>query len=409
MARRSTGGIVERQTRRGVSFGVRYRAQGKRRFQHVGYAVDGVTRADAERELLYIVEQVRRGEWRPPAQPAPVREIPTFHIFASEWHERRAAEGLKPRTVEHLRWTLVEHLLPHFARLPLDQITVAEVDRYVQAKLREGRLGAASINRTVTVLASVLEVAVEYGYVSANPARGRRRRLSTTKPARVWLEPDQVRALLNAAGELDDADRVGRRFRRPLLATLAFAGLRIGELLALRWGDVDLAAGRIHIRASKTEAGIRTVDIQPELRDELLAWRLGSARQDRADLVFGTATGKADNRNNVRRRVLLRAAERADQQIAELGGCERLPGGLSPHALRRSFASWLIGEGEDVAYVQQQLGHEDPSMTLGIYAKALRSKSRRPHARRPLTAPSGDLHLLGAPSIGRETPAHTAR
>jgi integrase len=401
-ARKSTGGITERRTQRGVSFGVRFRAQGKRQFQHVGYAADGVTRADAERELAYIVEQVARGEWDSQPEPESVRQVPTFHVFASEWHARRRAEGLRPRTLEHLRWTLVDHLLPPFARLRLDEITVAEVDRYVQAKLREGRLGAASINRTVAVLASVLEVAIEYGHVTANPARGGRRRLPTTKPARLWLEPEQVRALIDAADELDDADRAGRRVRRPLLSTLAYAGLRIGELLALTWHDVDLAAGRMHVRASKTAAGVRTVDIQPELRDELLAWKMATRRDGPGDLVFGTSTGKPQNRNHVRRRVLVRAAGVANEHIAERGGCEPLPEGLSPHALRRSFASWLIGEGEDLAYVQQQLGHEDPSMTLGIYAKALRSKTRRPQARRALAgttgAPEGEpTTLLGAP------------
>ena len=58
-----------------------------------------------------------------------------------------------------------------------------------------------------------------------------------------------------------------RHYRRPLLATLAFAGLRVGELLALRWRDVDLATGRIHVRASKTDEGVRTVDLRPELQD----------------------------------------------------------------------------------------------------------------------------------------------
>jgi integrase len=91
--------------------------------------------------------------------------------------------------------------------------------------------------------------------------------------------------------------------------------------------------------------------------------------------VFGTRTGKPDSRNNVRRRVLLRAVERANERLAS--GVRELPAGLSPHALRRSFASWLVAEDEDPAYVMEQLGHTDPKMTLGLYARALKSKSRR--------------------------------
>jgi integrase len=249
-------------------------------------------------------------------------------------------------------------------------------------------LGPASINRTVATLAAVLDVAVEYGHLTANPAKGRRRRLPTPRPTRAFLEPEQVAALLAAASELDDEDRSGRRIRRPLLATLAFAGLRVGELLALRWADVDLAAGRIRVRASKTDAGVRTVDLQPELHDDLVAWKMTTRRGEPEHLVFGTSTGRPNGRNNVRRRVLLRAVDRANERIAEAEDGEALPEGLSPHALRRTFASWLVAEGEDPAYVMQQLGHTDPKMTLGLYARALRSKRRRPHAER---APMGTV------------------
>jgi len=158
--------------------------------------------------------------------------------------------------------------------------------------------------------------------------------------------------------------------------------LRVGELLALRWRDVDLATGRIHVRASKTDAGIRAVDLQPELRDELTTWKSDSRRSQAAELVFPTSTGQPDNRNSVRRRAL-----DAD------GGCEPLPAGLSPHGLRRTFASWLVAEGEDPAYVMQQLGHTAPAMTLGLYAKALKSKRRRANPRR--AEESADWASLG--------------
>lgn len=107
--------------------------------------------------------------------------------------------------------------------------------------------------------------------------------------------------VVDAGGDkvLDAKDRAKRGFRRPLLATLAFAGLRIGELLALRWNEVDLAQGKLNVRASKTDAGIRLVDIQPELREDLAIWKSQTSFGGAEDLVFPTATGKAQNRNNV--------------------------------------------------------------------------------------------------------------
>jgi integrase len=117
----------------------------------------------------------------------------------------------------------------------------------------------------------------------------------------------------------------------------------------------------------------------------LAAWKVSTRHAEPNDLVFPTSTGRPDNRNNVRRRVLVRAVERANERILEHRGCEPLPDRLSPHALRRTFASWLVAEGEDPAYVMQQLGHTDPKMTLGLYAKALKSKRREPDrlSRRP--------------------------
>lgn len=385
MPKPATGQVIERNTRSGrKSFALRFRAPGfDRPYVHLGYSPEW-NRKRAKEELSNVMADVRRGIWRPPdpePAPEPPRQMPTFHEFASEWYERRALEGLRQRSLEYLKWALSDHLLPYFADMPLDRISVEEVDRYSRGKVAEGRLGGRSINKTLETLSAVMELAVEYGYVGSNSAKGRRRRLPTSQPSRLYLEPDQVRALLDAAGELDAEDRSGRHYRRPMLATLAYAGLRIGELLALRWRDVDLAGGRLMVRQSKTHAGLRAVDVQPELRDELAALK-ATALPAPADFVFPTATGRPNNRNNVRRRVLVRAVQRANARVAEQGGCDALPERLSPHALRRTFASWLVAEGEDIAYVMAQLGHTDPQMTLGLYAKALRSKRRRPHARR---------------------------
>ncbi len=98
---------------------------------------------------------------RHPQAPEPVAEVPTFHVFASEWVAAREVEGLRPRTVEYLRWALTSHLLPVFAEMRVDQITVEETDRYARGKATEGTLSNASVNKTIEVLAQVLETAVE--------------------------------------------------------------------------------------------------------------------------------------------------------------------------------------------------------------------------------------------------------
>lgn len=108
--------------------------------------------------------------------------------------------------------------------------------------------------------------------------------------------------------------------------------------------------------------------------------------------------------------------DRANERL-EAKGLPSLPDGLSPHALRRSFISWLIHEGEDVAYVMEQAGHEDSKMTLEIYARAIRNGRRTVRSQRRLAAlseraveqldraPLGSSALGGAAELSEEAAA----
>jgi integrase len=381
MARKSTGGVVEKQTTRGTSYGIRFRAFGRRQFQHVGYEVEGTSREDAERELVYVLERVRRGEWQPTSVVEPPRQVPTFHAFASEWFESkrteggRRGEGLTTAGEADLRWQLEVHLLPTFAPRRLDEISVEDVDRFRRAKVREGRLNATSINKCLATLAGILELAVEYGHIGRNPAKGKRRRLPAVKPSRTYLDrADHIVALLDAAGDLD-REREGRTrpWRRALLATLTLAGLRIDEALSLRWRHVDLAGGRIRVPGTKTDAAARVVDLLPLLRDELATHAASCSDRDPDALVFATRTGGKQSATNARRRILAKAVEKANVRL-EQRDVEPLPVGLTPHSLRRTFASLLVARGDDPAYVMAQMGHTTPHLTLTLYAKAMQRR-----------------------------------
>jgi integrase len=154
----------------------------------------------------------------------------------------------------------------------------------------------------------VLDAALEYEHIATNPARGRRRRLKAAKPRRTWLELDEVRALLDAGGK-----------NRALVATMVLGGLRVGELCALRWRDVDLARGTITVGESKTDAGRRVVDVSPDLLDELKTHRMASSSPGPDELVFPTRNGTARDRGNVRQRVLGSALKAANAKLARRG------------------------------------------------------------------------------------------
>ena len=113
---------------------------------------------------------------------------------------------------------------------------------------RKRPLSNTSINGMLALLSQILQRAVDYGYIDRNPVKvgGRRERfLPTVKPARTFLEVDELASLLDAAGELDRAARRDHRVgRRAALATLALTGFRISELCAMRCRQVDLARAR---------------------------------------------------------------------------------------------------------------------------------------------------------------------
>lgn len=385
MPRPATGQVIVDKRRRSPTFGLRFRAYGRREYVTLGTAAEGWTRARAQIELENTLADVRRGIWRPPVAEvvqAP-RNMPIFHEFASEWFERqkveggRRGDGLSDTGKAALRWVISNHLLPAFASRRLDQITVEDVDRYRLAKVRDGKLGVTSINKTLATLAAILETGVEYELIGRNPARGRRRRLPAVAPRRSWLDrADHIAALLDGAGTLDAKAKVCRGQRRALLATLTFAGLRIGEALSLRWRDVDLARGTITVRAAKTDAGVRVVNILPILNDELHDYR-ARIEPPAGALVFGTATGRRQGATNVRRRVLAKAVEHANAKLNE-DGSEPLPDRLTPHSLRRTFASLLFAIGETPPYVMAQMGHTTPNLTLTIYARQMDRRDGEP-------------------------------
>jgi integrase len=322
--------------------------------------------------------------------------MPTFKEFADEWFENASPEW-RAKTRDHYRWALEKHLLPFFAEDRISAITVKEVDRYRASKVRERKrredarrsqlakqtatqgpppqpLSVRSINNTIRVLGTILELAIEYGYIRHNPARGRKRLLRESKPLRSYLQPEQVAALLRAAGRMDsEATEEDSERRQPLLAVLALAGLRIGEALDLRWRDVDPACRWLQVAQSKTDAGIRRVHLTPVLKEMLLAYRARSAHHGANDRVFPTKKGKRDNPSNIRTRVLVGAVSHANAKLREAGHQEIGP--ITPHSLRRTYISLALAAGADVPYVMEQAGHTDPRMTLGIYAGVIASKT----------------------------------
>ena len=330
MARPATGQVIAPTNGRG--WAIRFRAYGVRRSLTLGHPEDGWDRKRAEAELRHVLADVERGIWQPPdPDPAPVqpRECPTFHQFASEWFEANKP-GWAPRTIADYQWALSHHLLPAFANRRLDEISIEEVDRYRAAKLREGKLAPAQVNKTLKRLSQILEVAEEYGHIPRNPARGRRRRVKAPAPQRTWVEPEQLLSLIEAA---DD-------HLRPQLATLAGAGPRPDEAVSLDCSDVNLATGTLRVGKAKTDAGSwRELDLPGGVVEVLTEWRAFRRAAPSDPLFVGPRGGRQSVTSLAQR--LKRAIKDGNERLAELG-IEPISQRVTPYSLRRTYASLRV-------------------------------------------------------------------
>jgi len=176
---------------------------------------------------------------------------------------------------------------------------------------------------------------------------------------------------------------------RLLISVLLIAGLRISEALGLAWEDVDLRSGHLRVRYQlarngtrvrlKTAGSCRDVVLMKSLAAKLRRHRVASRHGGNADPVFATFAGT---------HVSARNAGRALGHVVRTAALV----GVTPHALRHTYASILISQGRDPVFVADQLGHSDPAITLRVYAHLVRAAAQEQAARNDLEAGFG--HLL---------------
>jgi integrase len=158
--------------------------------------------------------------------------------------------------------------------------------------------------------------------------------------------------------------------RRVVVETLILAGPRISEFCGLLGGHVDAAGGRLRIprEATKTDAGERLVPLVPALRERIIEHRINYPGGP-ADPAFPTRNGSPQRPDNVRSRILAPVHARANELLAVDG---RLPiAHMTPHTLRRTFASILAATNVPPRRAMYLLGHTDAKLTLSVYQQVL--------------------------------------
>jgi integrase len=338
------------------------------------------TRKQAERFLTETAHMAARGEYVEPAK------VPKFAEVAEDWF--RSKSDRRPSHVSDLRTRLDKHILPIFGADRLDRITVAAVEKF-RNYLRDQGYAHRTINTILRIMGAVFRLAIKHGQCAKNPVDAVDRAVAAAREIKPGEEPDS-----NGDEVHPDAilipDEIGRLLEaatpglwRTLIKTAFVSGARSGELLALRWTDLELpkeGLGKIAVRRSlswarlrgeeirprlyppKTKAGIRTIGIPAELVSDLRRWKL-QCPPSVDQLVFPAPGGLPMHRERLLRQGFYPALARAKLR------------GVTFHSLRHSCASVLIKLGVSLTDVQHHLGHANPAITLLVYSHWFRDGS----------------------------------
>lgn len=318
------------------------------------------------------------------------RSAITVKEYLGDWLEAHALET-KPRTLSGYRWLIRQYVEPRIGRLRLQAIRPTTLTKLYQELLKSGRangkpLARSTVDKVHAVLRKAFNDAVKFeGVMSSNPAdRAKRPRRTSGPSIEVWTA-DELRLFLGLMAE---------HRLRAFYRLAAYTGARRGELLNLRWADIDWKAPAIRIRGSvgmvdgeriegTTKGGKeRTVSIDPGTVKELK----GHRRRQMADQakvgedwpdtghVFTTGLGAPIYPDTVTQLMgkIIRSYNVPDLKNPEMTLATPLPHARL-HDLRHVHATMLLIAGVPVHVVAERLGHADPAITLRIYAHVIRT------------------------------------
>jgi integrase len=285
----------------------------------------------------------------------------TFAKFATTWLTEAAGSTvrpLKPSTVSLYEILLHTHLLPAFGKRRIDSLTEEDVDMLVKSLMRQD-LKASSVRNTIRLLGQIMRVAVSYGILLSDPCVG------VALPKK---DASQIVSL--RLHEQRKLERTAAQCKDGLVVLIAlYTGMRIGEICALKWEDVDLDNGLLRVRNTvqrismhdakvktklvvgtpKSAYADRTIPLTPTLRQHLKA-----EKGECASEYVISSNGALTEPRTIRYRFA---------SIVKAAGIEP----IRFHAMRHTFATRCVETGMDVTTLSRLLGHASVKMTLDVY------------------------------------------
>lgn len=284
---------------------------------------------------------------------------------------------LAAATRRRYREVLDDHVLPALGALTVAECTVTRVDRFLKATAKS--TGPATAKLARTVLSGVLGLAVRHGAITANPVRDVAGIDTRPKDEPRALTPDEIATARDAIRRWQAGEPVNGKARRgrpptqdllDLVDTMLGTGARIGEVLAIRWSDVDLEAGTVLIAGTtakddagqlvrqehpKTSSSRRVLNLPQPVVDLMLRRRVNMTVGNAGDLVFPSAAGTVRDAGSVRKQLT--------KVLAPVG-----LGWVTPHSFRRTVAT-ALDRAADTETAAAQLGHDGTDVTRRHYVQ----------------------------------------
>lgn len=322
-----------------------------------------------------------------------------FRVYYKAWLESYVKNHTKESTYTSYELAYRAHLLSFLGDTDIREITREQLKRFLYEKLNVD-LARNTVRGYLAPLREMFNHALEDGHVDRNPCQGLMRNIRTEKGERQekvsFLTREEVAALLDTCQDHFLA-------HYPFLLLLVRTGLRLGEAVALQWGDIDFHSRFIEVRRTYSHIGgryltpksgkTRRVDMSRMLTDTLKTLHYERKKEmlrkgwgEVPLWVFTSETGTMMDPDNFRRCVWEKLLTKAGFRHVRI------------HDLRHTFASLLIQQGESLAYVKEQMGHHSIQVTVDIYGHLVPGGNKAAVDRLdgPNTAQGATIHNLSA-------------
>ncbi|HEY7063614.1 MAG TPA: site-specific integrase [Chloroflexota bacterium] len=352
------GSIQKRLGKRGVTWTVvidlpRDPVTGKRRQQRLS----APSKREAEALLARALHEVQAGTFVEPVKL-------TLATYLQQWLER-IQTTIRPSTYVVYERIIRQHLQPALGAVPITRLQPLQIQGYYSEQLM--RLGTATVALHHSVLNRALRQAVRWRIIPHNPCEGTDPPRARNARFPVW-SAEQIATFLDATAD---------SYYHPLWLVALGSGMRLSELLALRWSDIDFRRGTLRVTKTlsqqrdhtfapgspKTDAGARTIDLPSSCLQALQELR---ARSVTGVLVFTDPAGEQLQPGSVSARFGLE-----QHRLRDLG----LPR-LRFHDLRHTAGTLMFENGEYPKAVSERLGHSSVGITMDRYGHVTRGQRR---------------------------------